>query len=138
MSDSTLTIELHNRQQAWVVIKDQLYPFLKRWLQDGKRMVLTCKLRTRTKPQNARYWGKGVLAQIAEQAAVNGKLFAAETWHEQFKRQFIGVIDLPNGQVIGKSSTDLTTAEFSDFCTQVEAFTATDLGVTFYALEDKC
>lgn len=134
MNDSTLTIDLHNRQQAWAVIKEQVYPFLGRWLQDGKRLVLTIKLRKRTKPQNARYWGKGVLAQIAEQAAINGRLFAASVWHEQFKRDFIGVIELPNGQVIGKSSADLTTAEFSLFCTQVEAFACTELGVTFYDL----
>lgn len=134
MSDNSLTLELHNRQQAWAVIKDQVYPFLTRWLQDGKRLELTIKLRTRTKPQNARYWGKGVLAQIAEQAVVGGKLYSAETWHESFKRQFIGVIELPNGQVIGKSSADLTTADFSLFCTQVEAFAAAELGVTFYDL----
>jgi len=134
MSESSLTLELHNRAQAYAVIKDRLYPFLTRWLQDGKRLVLTCKLRTRTAPQNRRYWGGGVLAQIAAQAVVNGRLFSAETWHEQFKRQFIGVIELPNGQVIGESSTKLTTAEFSEFCQKVEAYACTDLGVIFYDL----
>ena len=135
MSDTSLSIELHNRAQAWAAIKAQVYPFLARWLQDGKRLVLTIKLRKRTAPQNRRYWGRGVLAQIAEQATVGGKLFAAEVWHEQFKRQFIGVIELPNGEVIGKSSAELTTGEFSEFCTQVEAYAVTDLGVTFYELE---
>lgn len=137
MSDCNLTVELHNRAQAWAILQEQVYPFLKRWLQDGKRLVLTIKLRKRTAPQNRRYWGKGVLAQISEQAAPGGKLYSAEIWHEQFKRQFIGVIELPNGQVVGKSSKDLSTAEFSEFCAQVEAFAATELGVTFYALEDK-
>ncbi len=137
MSDTSLSIELHNRAQAWAAIKAQVYPFLARWLQDGKRLVLTIKLRKRTAPQNRRYWGQGVLAQIAAQATVGGKLFAAETWHEQFKRQFIGVIELPNGGVQGKSSTDLTTAEFSEFCTQVEAYAATELGVMFYELEQQ-
>lgn len=137
MSDTSLSIELHNRQQAWAAIKAQVYPFLARWLQDGKRLVLTIKLRKRTAPQNRRYWGRGVLAQIAEQATVGGKLFAAEIWHEQFKRQFIGVIELPNGEVIGKSSTELTTGEFSEFCAQVEAYAVTDLGVMFYELEQQ-
>jgi len=131
----TLTIELHNRSQAWAAIKGQLYPFLANVLQGGHRWVLTIKPRKRTSLQNRRYWGQGVLAQIAQQATVNGKLFDAEVWHEQFKRQFIGVVELPNGQVVGKSSTDLTTAEFSDFCTQVEAFASGELGVTFYDLE---
>lgn len=132
---TSLTIELFNRQQAWAVIKSDVYPFLTQWLQDGKRLVLTIKAKTRTLPQNRRYWGKGVLAQIAAQAAVNGRLYPAEVWHEQFKRQFIGVIELPNGQVIGMSSKKLSTTEFSQFCTEVEAYAATELGVTFYDLE---
>jgi hypothetical protein len=130
MTDS-ITLELYNRQQAFAVIKEQLYPFLGHWLQAGKRLVLTVSLRKRTTKQNKRYWGRGVLAQIAEQAAPGGKLYPAKIWHEQFKRQFIGVIELPNGDVVGKSSTELTTAEFCDFCTQVEAYAATELGVFF-------
>lgn len=130
-----LTIELHNRQQAWAAIKEQLFPFLANSLQAGGRWVLTVTRRKRTAPQNRRYWGKGVLAQIAEQAAPNGRLYPAEVWHEQFKRQFIGVLELPNGQVVGKSSTDLSTTEFSEFCDKVEAYAATELGVTFYDLQ---
>lgn len=135
MSDTRIELEFYNRQQAWVLMTEKLHPFLKHWLQDGKRLVLTCGLRKRTKPQNRRYWGKGVLAQVAEQATVGGRLFAAETWHEQFKRQFIGVIELPNGDVVGKSSADLNTADFCKFCDQVESYAATELGVTFYDLE---
>jgi hypothetical protein len=135
MSDSSITLDLFNRQQAYAVIKEQLYPFLGKWLQADKKLSLTCKLRTRTTKQNRRYWGKGVLAQIAQQATVNGKLFSAEVWHELAKRKFIGVVELPDGAVVGKSSTDLTTAEFADFCTQVEAWACSELGVTFYDLE---
>lgn len=132
---SSITLELFNRAQAFAVIKEQLYPFLGHWLQAGKTLALCVSLKKRTKPQNRRYWGRGVLAQIAEQATVGGRLFAAETWHEQFKRQFIGVIELPNGEVQGMSSTGLTTAEFCDFCTQVEAYAAHELGVRFIDLE---
>ena len=135
MSES-LTVELHSRQQAWAAIKAQVFPFLSQVLQGGHRWVLTISRRKRTKPQNARYWGKGVLAQIAAQAVVNGRLYSAETWHEQFKRDFIGFDELPNGQIVGKSSKDLSTTEFSEFCTAVEAFAATELGVTFYELEE--
>ena len=137
MSNSSITLDLFNRQQAYAVIKDQLYPFLSRWLQADKQLSLTCKLRTRTPKQNRRYWGKGVLAQIAQQATVGGKLFGAEIWHEQFKRMFIGVIELPDGSVIGKSSADLTTAEFCEFCDQVEAYACTDLYVLFSDLEER-
>lgn len=131
---SQLTIELFNRAQAWRAIQDQLFPFLKANLQGGACWVLTLKRRKRTPAQNRRYWGNGVLAQIAAQAVVNGRMFPAEVWHEQFKRLFIGVIELPNGEVIGKSSTELDTKEFCEFSDKVEAYAATELGVTFYDL----
>lgn len=134
MSES-LSIELQNRQQAWEAIKSQLFPFLATVLQGGKRWVLTVSLRKRTAKQNKRYWGRGVLAQIAEQATVNGRRFSAEVWHEFMKRKFIGVVELPDGSVVGKSSTDLTTAEFCNFCDAVEAFAASELGVVFVDLE---
>jgi hypothetical protein len=129
-----LELELHSRPQAWAVIQSQLFPFLKNVLQGGGRWVLTVTRRKRTTKQNKRYWGGGVLDQIAAQASVNGRLYAAETWHELMKRKFIGVIELPNGEVVGKSSTELDTAEFSVFCDQVEAWAANDFGVTFYDL----
>ena len=135
MSESTITLDLFNRQQAFAVIKDRLYPFLSHWLQAEKTLTLTARLKRRTPEQNRRYWGRGVLAQIAEQATVGGKLYSAEVWHEQFKRQFIGFDELPNGQIVGKSSTGLTTAQFCDFCTQVEAYAAQELGVRFVELE---
>jgi hypothetical protein len=133
MSES-LTIELHSRQQAWAAIKGQLFPFLATVLQGGGRWVLAVTRRKRTAAQNKRYWGRGVLAQIAEQVVVGGRLYPANSWHEQFKQQFIGVIELPNGSVVGMSSTDLDTAEFCAFCDKVEAHAASELGVTFYDL----
>lgn len=134
MSEGTITLELHNRAQAWAVIREQLFPFLAHWLQAGKKMVLVVSLRKRTAKQNKRYWGKGVLAQIAEQATTNGKLYKAEIWHEYFKRKFIGIIELPDGTYQGQSSTGLNTAEFCAFSDQVEAYAATDLGVEFVDL----
>lgn len=132
-----LEITLHNKQQAWAAIKGQVFPFLAAVLQGTSKWVLTITRMKRTSRQNRRYWSNGVLKQIAEQATVNGRLFPAEVWHEQFKRQFIGLIELPNGGVIGKSSTELTTAEFCDFCDQVEAYAATELGVAFYDLQPR-
>jgi len=131
---AAITIELHNRAQAWAAIKAQVYPFLAGALQAGSVWVLTIGKKKRTTKQNKRYWGNGVLAQIAAQATVNGRLYSADTWHEQMKRMFIGVIDLPDGQVIGMSSTGLTTVEFCEFCDRAEAYACTDLGVTFYDL----
>ena len=133
-----LEFELHNRQQAWLAVKGQLFPFLANVLQGGGRWVLTVTRRKRTDRQNKRYWGQGVLSQIAAQAVLpGGRQFSTDNWHEFFKRMFIGIEELPNGEVIGKSSTQLTTAEFSEFCAKVEAYAATELGVTFYDLEGR-
>lgn len=137
MASERLELELHNRAQAWAVIKAQLFPFLTTVLMGGGRWVLTVTRRKRTSRQNRRYWGRGVLSQVAEQAVVNGRMFTTEIWHEFFKRQFLGVHELPDGSVIGASSTKLTTAEFADFCTQVEAFAASNLNVTFYDLPEQ-
>ena len=136
MSES-LTIELFNKQQAWAVIKTQLFPFLSNVMQAGGRWVLTVSRMKRTKKQNKRYWGGGVLKQIADQAVVNGKQFSADVWHEFAKRKFLGVIELPDGGVVSVSSTNLTTEEFSDYCSKVEAWAASELGVVFYDLEPK-
>jgi hypothetical protein len=128
------TLQLYNPQQAHVVLAD-LWPLIKATLTAGKRLQLTVKPEKRSAAQNRRYWGQGVLAQVAAQAAVGGKLYSAESWHEMFKRMFIGFDELPNGQIIGKSSTALTTAEFCEFCDQVEAYAATELNVRFMDLE---
>lgn len=134
-----LELELHDRQQAWAIIKSQLFPFLRGLFLPGSkaRWVLEVRRRTRTSKQNRRYWGGGVLAQIAAQATTaDGRMHSTNNWHEVFKQMFIGVEELPNGNVVGKSSTGLTTVEFSEFCTQVEAYAAGELGVTFYDLWD--
>ena len=77
-----LEIDLFSRQQAKAALRGQLFPFLGDVLQGGSRWVLTVARRKRTKAQNRRYWGNGVLAQIAQQAVVTGKQDDAETWHE--------------------------------------------------------
>lgn len=137
MSESNLEIELYNLQQSRIVIDTRLNEFITKWLTAGKKLTLTCKLQKRTSKQNRRYWGSGVLSQIAAQALVNGRFYSAEIWHEQFKRQFLGVEVLPSGQFIGLSSTKLTTAEFCEFSDKVEAYAATDLGVHFVDLPVK-
>lgn len=100
--------------------------------QDGVSVTLAPP--TRSKDQNARYWSKGVLAQIAEHANVLGRKFEPEVWHEQFKKWFIGLKELPDGSVVGESSTGLSKKEFCAFSDQVEAYAVTTLGITFVDL----
>ncbi len=100
----------------------------------AKPYTVTVGKPARTAAQNRRYWGRGVLSQVAEQAMIDRKQFSAVAWHELFKRKFIGVLELPNGEVVGMSSAKLSRKEFADFCTEVEAYAATELGVFFVDL----
>jgi len=103
----------------------------------GHRVTLVLRTETRSDAQNRRYWGKGVLHQIAEQATdEDGRKYPAAAWHAYAKKKFLGVIELPDGSLEGESTTNLTKAQFSDFCTQVEAWASTELGVHFDQLEE--
>jgi hypothetical protein len=85
----------------------------------------------RSLEQNRRYFGPAVLGAIAEQAWVGGRRYSKAVWHEEFKRQFIGVVDLPGGATMAMSSTDLSVEEFSQFMQAVEVHAAQELGVQF-------
>lgn len=81
----------------------------------------------RNNDQNRLYWA--LLNQIAAQAWLDGKQYSADAWHEYYKRQYIGMEELPKGGRVGLSTATLSVSEFSDFINQVEAHAATDLGV---------
>lgn len=83
----------------------------------------------RSNAQNARYWK--ILQEISDQAWIEGKQYHPEIFHELAKRTHLGVIDLPGGGKMGRSTATLTTAEFADYCDKVEAWAATELGITF-------
>lgn len=84
----------------------------------------------RSLEQNARYWGY-LLKQIEEKAWVNGQQFSAEAWHEHFKRTLLGCVELPSGQLMGRSTASLSVEEFGDYMTKVEQYAVTELGVEF-------
>ena len=88
--------------------------------------------------QNNRYWA--ILHEVSEQILIDGRVMAAETWHEWAKRRFIGVteIPLPDGEMIylGMSSTELSVAEFSDYMQMIEAW-AIEQGVIFNDLPNE-
>jgi hypothetical protein len=81
----------------------------------------------RTTEANARYWL--LLHMISERCIpAEGSHYASDTWHLYFKSRFLGALDyeLPNGKTISipNSSADLSSDEFSDYQTQVEAWAA--------------
>lgn len=135
MSES-LTIELHNRQQAHQIIKDRLFPYLGANLQAERRLVLTVKPSTRSLEQNARMWA--MLTEISEQVEWYGHRLTAEEWKDVFsaamKRAKV-VPCLDGGFVVcGQSTSKMTRAEMSEMQTLMEAFGA-ERGVKFSAME---
>lgn len=100
---------------------------------EGRFLAVTVTLyrSKRSLEQNRRYFGPAVLGAIAEQAWIEGRQYDKESWHEYFKRQFIGTVDLPGGATRAMSSSDLGVEEFSLFMQQVEAFAGQQLGVQF-------
>jgi hypothetical protein len=102
----------------------------------GKPLVMeiTEEKSKRSLSQNRLYFGR-LLKQIENQAWIDGRQYSAETWHEYFRRKYIGLIDLPKGGTVGQSSTTLSVAEFKTYMDQVEAYAATELGVQFTVRE---
>lgn len=100
---------------------------------EGKFLAVTVTFykSKRSLDQNRRYFGPAVLGAIEDQAWLDGRRYGKESWHEHFKRKFIGVIDIPGGGVRAMSSADLNVEEFSIFMQQVEAYAAQDLAVQF-------
>lgn len=98
------------------------------------RIILTTEEAKRNAEQNRRLWGF-VYKTISEQAFVNGQQFSTDVWHELFARRF-GVCDevtLPDGEIVirRKSTTQMTVSEFAEFMNRIEAYAATELGVSF-------
>lgn len=129
-------VVLKNPVQAHAEINRIYQQTIKPMTMAGHKLTLILRPETRSEAQNRRYWGKGVLHQIAEQATVEGRKYPPEVWHAFAKKKFLGVLELPDGSLEGKSTTNLTKAQFSDFCTQVEAWASTELGVHFDQLEE--
>ena len=110
----------------------------------GLEVLIRKPVKVRGMDQNALMW-VGPLADIAAQAWVAGRQYGAETWHEQFKREYLPEeFDeeltkegyrkwdwTPSGtRVLIGSTTQLTKRGFSLYLQEVEAFGA-GLGVQF-------
>ena len=134
--DESLTINLHNRQQAWQAIKTQVFPFLAQVLQGGRRWVLTLKLETRTQAQNRLMWP--ILTAFSRQLQwpVDGRMVTMQPheWKDVLTAAFYGetvrlAMGLNGGVVLlGQRTRDFTKSKFSDWIEFLYA-TAADRGV---------
>jgi hypothetical protein len=131
MSDS-LTIELHNKTQAWAAIKAQLFPFLATVLQGGGRWVLLLKPQTRNLQQNALLHAR--LTEIAAKHEWAGRKWEVEVWKRLLTAAWLrargdSVIVLPalDGHgidVVFRRTSDLTAAECAELITFIDAWEA--------------
>lgn len=109
--------------------------------------VLREEVKARKPDQNSLMW-VGPLADIAEQGYVNGRTYAADVWHEFFKREHLPEEFDPalckegyrkwdytpaGDRVLVGSTTQLTVRGFAQYLKQVEAYAQTELGVQFHA-----
>ena len=89
-------------------------------------LVLRPMKSKRSIEQNKRYWT--LLREVSAVAWLNGRQFSDETWHEFFKRTFIGCdeIAMPDGstELRGISTTKLKVDEFGDYMLQIEQWAA--------------
>jgi hypothetical protein len=131
MSES-LSIELHNRVQAWAAIKAQVFPFLATVLQGGGRWVLQLKPQTRNLPQNAKL--HAMLGEIASQKEWAGKKRDTDTWKRLMVAawcrakgeaiEFLPAIDGQGVDIVFKRTSELDKAECAELIEFVYAWAA--------------
>ena len=139
----TLTIELHDRQQAWSAMNRLVFPFLKECLQSGRRWVLTLKLETRSQAQNRLMWP--LLTEFSKQLQwpINGHMvnMEPEDWKDvltaAFKRETVRLtMGLDGGVVmLGQRTSKFTKPEFSEWIEFLFA-TAAQRGVNLPAMAE--
>ncbi len=86
-------------------------------------------VKKRSTDQNARYWA--ILGEISDWVnEYYGSGLTPEDVHNNMKARILGMRATPIG-VVPKSTTDLTTPSFSEYCDKVQAVAATEWGVVF-------
>ena len=63
-----------------------------------------------------------IIRQISEKKQVEGKYYTVDSWLEYFRQMFIGVEEMPSGKTKGLPTSKLSTSEYNDFMTQIEAW----------------
>ena len=144
MEADQITLELHNRPQAWALMQSQLHPFLAASLQQGKRLVLTVKFETRSQAQNRLMWP--ILTEFSKQLQwpVDGRMVTMEPceWKDAltaaFKCENVRLAMGLNGGVVllGQRTSKFTKTQFAEWIEFLYA-TAVDRGVKLPAWKDE-
>lgn len=130
-----ITLQLWDPKQAHQVIANQLWPWLKLNLTEGRRMVLLAHKEKRSDKQNRTMWS--CLSDISAQVEWFGKRMDAESWKEFITGHLNGQELVPNMDGTGfisigkgRSTSQMTRAEVAAIIDLCHAF-GTDKGVNW-------
>lgn len=90
---------------------------------------------TRSNSQNALLW-VWMEVMSKEWAEATDDHYTKEQWKEFFARKFIPVTG-PDGQTVGGSTSGLTPEQMTEFLNKIQAYAATEWGITLLGAEDK-
>lgn len=122
--------------RAWINERLAIVPHDRaRWLAYLSRLknkyveiIVRSESTRRLRNQNAWYWVQIVPDVARHLSEATGRTIKPEQAHELLKRVFLGVIETPLGPV-PRSSATLTIEQFSDYCTQIQAYAASEWGL---------
>lgn len=139
MTDILYRSQLHNPEQARAALTKGMLPWLGQQLEQGHALVLEARLLDDDITDKQRAYLHGVvLAEIAQQAVVDGRRWPMAVWKEHFRREFLGhrVVTVINPMTGRKSrrrerisTEDLGVRRMAEYIDRIIAFAATDLGV---------
>lgn len=96
---------------------------------DGKKVLVTVENPPRSDKQNKMYWGLvlNAIVQAIHESTGQDK----DDIHGYFKAKFLSKTMYINGKLVPsiKSTTKLTTSEFSHYIEQIKAEAATEFGI---------
>lgn len=131
MKERTFRLQLSNMRPLFENLFKNIVPEMLSGCADLE-IVLRPYQSKRSTEQNKRLWA--LYREIADNVWVDGRKFDQDTWHEYFKRRFIGCTErvLPDGgtETRGISTKTLNTAEMAEYQTRIEAWAA-EQGVIF-------
>ena len=147
MSDLSLTVILHNAEQAAMAIRNVAAPKCREIWATGQLVEATFRTHEDAKTDRQRAYYHGVvLKTIAQQARPNGEQHALAVWKEYFRAEYLGYKTVTTkNPLTGKkvrrrqrvSTEDLGVKGYSQLIDRVSAFAATELGVSFPASFDQ-
>ena len=139
MTEILNRVELHTPDQGHQAVAKSLWPWARQQLEQGRALVLECRLlEDDITDKQRRYLHGVVLTEIALYARPNGQQFPMPVWKEFFRSQFLGfkVVTSINPLTGRKhrrrqrvSTEDLGIRAMAEYIDRIIAFAATELGV---------